>query len=431
MGVAHAEEPQDYKALEKALKDAWKIDKEALEKPRLLKGAREKKTKTAEALEATGDPRAIAAFAKAHKQQMKLAGRIEAQWAERREKWQKLEKSMRRALAGRPVAPDGSMRVTAGEKAWINEEQKLQNLFKHLTEEQDLAARARTAMSTILGSLEGVKRKSGLKAFRDAIGKGETPLERDFLRALGLTPGDDVTAVLLDYAKAESSPLAQTALKALGVQNAPGNVDLLLPFLGAEQWQVRAAAIGGLGYFKEARVVEALIEAAKRERGVLQRHCFVAISRILGEPLPGGVDAWGRWWTENQAKFIESWTGEKPAPVRRELAPVMLRQGQGHTSFYGIQTNSKHVVFIIDRSGSMKDPAKGEKDKLRPKTRLDVAKAELRQAIKSLGSDESDERGAASFNIVSYAGDVSVYKPGKMVEATLRPRRKPSRGSMR
>lgn len=419
-GVAGAEEAQDYKALEKALKTTWKVDKEAIEKPRLLKKLRERKQKTADALEATGDPRAIAAFGKAHKQQMKFAGLLESEWAERREKWQKLEKPMRRALAGRPVAPDGTVRVTPGEKKWLNEEKALQALFKHFTEEEDIGKRARTAMSTILQSLEGNKRKAGIKAFQSAIGKGETPVERDFVRALGITSGDDVTAALLQYATADSSPLSQTALRALGVQNAPGNIDHLLGFLKDERWQVRAAAIGGLGYFKDARVVAALIEAAKNEQGVLQRHCFVAISRVLGEAMPGGVDAWSRWWTEHQARFIEKWTGQKPAPVRREPAPVMLRQGQGHTSFYGIQTNSKHVVFIIDRSGSMKEPAKGEEDKVKPKNRLEVAKAELKQAIKSLGSDESDERGAASFNVVSYAGDVTVYKPGKMVEATVK-----------
>ena len=408
----------DYRAVEKSFKETWKAPKEL--KGINLKRLRPKKITAAEALEATSDPRAILAFAKATKQQLQFVELLEENFADRRKRWKQIEKPMRRALSKRKPEPDGTFKVSIAEKNWMNEEKRLEKLFGHILEERGVARRARTGMSNVLQKLTGKQREAGIKAFQSAIGKGDAPADRDFIRALGLVPGEDITAVLLAYAKHDSSPVAQTALHALGIQNVPSNVDLLLGFVNDERWQVRAAAIHGLSYFKNARVVEELIAAGKAARGVLQRHCFIALGRILGEPVPGGVDGWHKWWGENQARLVQKWAGQKPAPVLREPAPTMMRQGQGHTSFYGVQTNSKHIVFVLDRSGSMKEPAKGQEDKLRPKTRMEVAKEELKKAIRSLGADESDERGAASFNIVSFAHDVTVFKKGKMIEATLK-----------
>ena len=404
----------DWKAKEAAFWSGWKVDKKATKAVRSKYRAR--KRKAADALRDVPDARAINALCKGLKRQQGLIDVLLAEWSERRESWKKLEEPMRRSLNekvkrfGTPNPP-----VTPGEQKWLKEERLIEVLYEEVNQEREIAAHTRTVMARVLEQLQGKERAKALKEVVTGIGKGETPAQRDFVRVLGETPGDDVTRALLLLAGQSRASLTQVALEALGRQNAPGNVELLVGFLKDERWQVRAAAIGGLGYFKRVQVVELLIDLAQKEPGVLQRHCFTALSQILGEAVPGGVDAWKVWWGKEKQRFAEDWEDWKGgAPIRRRSEPVMVRQGQGHTTFYGIQTNSKHVVFIIDKSGSMKE-ADGASKGAR---RLDVAKEELKRAIKSLHAEHGDERGEASFNVIAYDAMVTVYKTGKMVKAT-------------
>lgn len=400
----------DWKEREAEFWVGWHVDKKASarQRPKLRAGKR----KASKALRDIPDARAILVLRKAHQTQQGLIDVLHAGWAKRREKWKKREAAMRESQEGTPDFP-----VTSDEKAWMKEEGALATLYEDLVNEREIAAHARTSIARVLEKLQGKERAVGLNAILSAVGRGETPAARDFVRVLGETAGDDVTQALLGLAQQPKAPLVQVALEALGRQNAPGNVDLLVGFLSDPRWQVRAAAIGGLAYFKQVRVVDVLIDAAEKEPGVLQRHCFASLSQILGEVVPGGVDAWKVWWGKNQARFATTWKDASAGtPIRRRAKPVMVRQGQGHTVFYGIQTNSKHIIFIIDRSGSMNQSDEGGASK--GKRRIDVAKVELKRAIRSLTAEDGDERGDATFNIIAYAAMVMIYKPGKMMKAT-------------
>lgn len=407
----------DWKEHEAAFWKSWLGDKKT---PRnLLPKYRARKRRASNALRNVADVRAIQVLAKALKRQRGLVAVLHDEWADRRAKWQKLEKAMRRSLEakaklhGTPNFP-----VSPGERAWMNEEIRLEGLFREVTAEREIASHARTSMARVVASLEGRDRAAGIKAVLAHVGKGDTPDARDFVRVLGEIEGDDVSAALTKLAQRPLAPLVQVALESLGRQHAPGNVARLRAFLEDPRWQVRAAAIGALGYFRQADVVDLLIERAAAEPGGVQRHCFIALHRILGEAIPGGVDAWKVWWGKHRERVVADWSGEAPRPIKKRSEPVMVRQGQGHTTFYGIQTNSKHIVFIIDRSGSMQQADEGGAAKGKP--RIDTAREELKKAIRSLSAVDGDERGAASFNIVAYAGSVTVFKTGKMVAATQR-----------
>jgi hypothetical protein len=77
------------------------------------------------------------------------------------------------------------------------------------------------------------------------------------------------------------------------------------------------------------------------------------------------------------------------------------------TKFYGIETFSKRVLYVLDVSGSMRfvqlSDAERERLKVGGKLPIDVAKDELAQSIKSLPDD-------ATFNIVFFNHDVASYK---------------------
>ena len=75
----------------------------------------------------------------------------------------------------------------------------------------------------------------------------------------------------------------------------------------------------------------------------------------------------------------------------------------GHrVSFYGIETNSARMLFILDFSGSMLFEG-SDVDKSRKK--IDVLYAELRKTLAGL------EEGA-KFNIVGFAADVRTWRKG-------------------
>ena len=229
--------------------------------------------------------------------------------------------------------------------------------------------------------------------------------------------GDDATDALIDFSNDTSPAIAILALEGMGRQNSEKGLSTLVQRLEDPRWQLRAAAIKGLSYYKDPRAMDALIVAAKKEEGVVQRKYFAAMARIVQENVPGTVEAWDSFWTENREDFIKRWAKwPKGQPVEGEPPDIPIDTSLGSTSFYGIQTNSKHIIFVVDISGSMSEEGGGKNEQ--GESRIDVARKELKNAIQSLSASDEDERGEASFNIVLYQSEVIVYKEGKMVDAT-------------
>lgn len=373
------------------------------------------------ALRECGDARAVALLLDGHKRQGRFVDGLSQDWARRREAHLKLAPAMEKALQARSAhAKDGQILVSPSEKAWLDEKTALEQLRTDIGEEEEIGEFIRKAVGRVLGGLEGAAHEQSLREILKAVGKGQTPEERDFIRLLGYVPGEAVTQSLLELAKDMQPLVAMSALEALGRQNSPRGVDLLLERLQDPRWQVRAAALEGLAFHRQARIVETLLTLGCKEDGVLKRHYLTALARIAGsgmEALPPTLEAWSAWWAQNQQGVIEQWAkAERTGPVQDELAPIALgRSGDGATSFYGIRTESKHIVFVVDVSGSMGEHGGVDEH---GKMRIDIVKAELINAIRGLSADDEDERGPSSFNIVTYAADVGVFRDGKMVPAT-------------
>ena len=211
----------------------------------------------------------------------------------------------------------------------------------------------------------------------------------------------------------------QAVLEALGRHNDPKSIDTLIGRLKDPRWQVRASAIVGLSFYRDARVVEELLERSKAEDGVMRRHYFSALNKIVGQKLPGAAGAWSTWWAQNKEKKAAEWEAAKQSgPIQNDPPPQIVQsEGGGHTSFYGLKTDSKHIIFVLDISGSMGEMSGKDEN---GKFRIDLAKSELKKAIGTLSDKDSDERGVASFNVVVYAADVRVFKEGKMIPASKR-----------
>lgn len=137
-------------------------------------------------------------------------------------------------------------------------------------------------------------------------------------------------------------------------------------------WQVRAAAIAFLGRSRQKDAVQPLIDRLGAEAGRLKHDAWVALKRLTGKPIGDNAAMWQGWWDREKDAF-------DPAAVQP------IEEGGGANgggdaggsgiSYYGIVIYSNRLVFSLDCSGSMEDPATGGK------TKLDVAKDELKKAL--------------------------------------------------
>lgn len=137
----------------------------------------------------------------------------------------------------------------------------------------------------------------------------------------------------------------------------------------------------------------AVLKAAKQRRraahDLLRKESSAAMSRIRAaqNPVAGPV-----------GKPQKPTSGPTKPGGEDEIDP---RTGlpRPSTSFYGIQTRSKRVLYILDVSGSMSF----EQAKTNGKLPIQTAKEELTQSIRSLPED-------AVFNIVFFSSEVFAWK---------------------
>ncbi len=185
----------------------------------------------------------------------------------------------------------------------------------------------------------------------------------------------------------------------------------LIAQLQHRDWRVRDGAITALGQLRHRPAVGALVEALERERGRLTGDLHQALSRITGFPFGNSPDSWKQWYSANKHRLDQVIQQKKTA----------LKSGHsfGTVSFYGIQTSSHRICFVIDVSGSMKekagaiDPRIAGVDRRYPRSgsKLQVARYELQKAIDQLSD-------AARFNIVYFNGTVRIYRENGMLTAS-------------
>ncbi|MCI0340905.1 MAG: HEAT repeat domain-containing protein [Planctomycetales bacterium] len=249
--------------------------------------------------------------------------------------------------------------------------------------------------------------------------------------ALALTPVPDPGAgeALRSLAKDEAGLVRTAAIESLGRRKEATDLPLFTAALADEGWTVRAAAASALRDLRNPAAIEPLIEALAKEPGRLRGDLAEVLAAITGQALGADADLWRAWWASNKERFrapptpapgkpAEPETPESPAPS----APSGMVEGHATSaSFYGIPTTSKRLAFVIDVSKSMAEKARPPKggspsgggavatgagtggspqDAGRglpaEPTKLDVAKHELRRAIRGLPTD-------ARFAVVAFA----------------------------
>ncbi len=183
---------------------------------------------------------------------------------------------------------------------------------------------------------------------------------------------------------------------------------LLEGALADKSWQVRSRAIAALATLRSRDAIPVLIARLGAVEGRERTDCSEALNSLTGMDFHGNQELWQRWWVDNAEGF------EVPELPDEAEASAAAEEAIGVT-FFGIRTESRRVLFVLDLSGSMNfamvprdnpddNPAKPydmpRKDEL---SRLDVAKTELLRALGGL------EEGSV-FNLVMYASAVWTWK---------------------
>jgi len=202
--------------------------------------------------------------------------------------------------------------------------------------------------------------------------------------------------------------------------------DVYIRALADEFWQVRATAIRAAIEKKMYRAVGPLVDALQMEDGRLTRELDDALHALTGKRFYGDAELWRCWWKENREAFEDA-VAKGSLPGREDEKKEPAKKPLTTTSFYGIDTASKNIVFVLDVSGSMsqksgrgqgvREPGeRGEKkdpgSHFQPKndSKLEIARCELKRAIANLPED-------AFYNIVFYSTNIYVYL-NTVVQAT-------------
>jgi hypothetical protein len=180
---------------------------------------------------------------------------------------------------------------------------------------------------------------------------------------------------------------------------------LLESLLTDKDWIVRSRAARSLAMLRVREAVPVLIERLPAESGRMRTDLRTALVSLTGKDFRDNVELWRRWWQEHGASF--------EVPPLTELARRALEEAKEAVgaTFFGIETESRKVLFVLDLSGSMnfsmvprnspsdEDPRNPDMPRDGESSRLDEAKRALLRALGGISE-------GARFNLLLYATDV-------------------------
>ncbi len=196
-----------------------------------------------------------------------------------------------------------------------------------------------------------------------------------------------------------------SVLEALRERKDPVTEPLAIKALKETGWPHRQAATLLLGEVGTVNAIGPLVQAMTLEEGRLIEVMAEALRKLTTAdigPFPG---AWKSWYDEHKKEL--SARGAKAVGVRKpknKIEPV---------DYYGIETRSLRIVFLLDISGSMNEVigsqgevTGGEEDFFNG-MKIDIAKRVLKQAVRNLPEE-------AFFNVITFNHEVKALSPTAM-----------------
>jgi len=269
-------------------------------------------------------------------------------------------------------------------------------------------------------ALGRIRDASALPILVKGLEASDFEMKRSAAVALGRIGAPDAVAPLAKFLEKAEPPLQTAALDALAAIGKPdGCVAAVLPLLESPEWQVRSSAIQCLGRLRVKEAIEPLIERLKKDEGRLREEAMLALQKTTGFEYEDDAGQWQRWWDNVKATFTVP-TDEEMA--KRKAAKASANQIYSNNDrktidFAGVKTKSRHVLFVIDISGSMEDLIAEPKNfKLKDRAyrsyiKIEIVKDELCRTVDNL---EPNVR----FDILTFATDWKFWK-GALIAANI------------
>ncbi len=256
--------------------------------------------------------------------------------------------------------------------------------------------RIRMAAVEALGPLQ---EKSALEPLMDLLAKEAKKANREMhvyyelLRSLGQIGGDPVWPILEQSARDSDWRVRLAVAEVLPIHfRTPKAVALMRELLKDEKPIVREIAAISTGEAKMEPLFPQLVLLMREGNLRQKKRSYEAMVAISEQDYGFAPDAWDKWWRDKKAGKLT------------KEGDIKNRETMSVATYYRFKIWSDRILFVIDVSGSMKDPQF-------PPHRIEVAHKELKKAIEALSEK-------TLFNVMTFAGNVFVWNKEGEVPAT-------------
>lgn len=205
--------------------------------------------------------------------------------------------------------------------------------------------------------------------------------------------------------------VVHAAVRALGNIGDIASIPVLAALADrVSDWEMQLEIVYAYKAMNDMRCVPGLLSCMKDATKRVKHETNNVLAKITGENFHGNAAAWSAWYEKNK-EAIDNGTMAMGMNADKPEASAV--------TYHGIPVISDRIVFIVDRSGSMKEPytpSDGGNDYGEPpapgseeKTRWTVVRDELIKTIEMLQPD-------VIFTIITYSSEFDIWTD-KMVAA--------------
>ena len=226
--------------------------------------------------------------------------------------------------------------------------------------------------------------------------------QREAVRALIRLDPTAAQEMLLALGNSQDVSLRTLVITALGKVSSEESLVRRIEALIDPAWQVRSAALRSLGKERDARLIDALLDAMEREKGALLPQVVACLIAATGADLGPEVADWRKYWERERDRYDPVDIARREAEQQggqtyvRKADPDAART----PSYFGVEIVSRRIAFVIDCSGSMSASVTvpregGGSDTME---RIALAKDELLTAVEKL-------RPGTFFNLIKFSNN--------------------------
>jgi len=223
---------------------------------------------------------------------------------------------------------------------------------------------------------------------------------------LASTERSDVTQKLDRLLESQDFRIAMIAADAASISQKGNLLESLMKLADrrefGQHYGFRRCVMEAVSRYRDKEAIDFLVKQLEKSDGQLKYEIAMSLQRITGKQFGGIANDWKKWWSSNRNDF-EFPSTERTLPVTLNAPPPAIPWDEPRPNFYGMRVYAKRIVFVIDRSGSMRQDVDGV-------TRLERAQYELHHAIEALTDTDS-------FNIVAFDDRMDVFSV-RMMRAT-------------